>query len=182
MKSRIPLSLARVAALSFSLAVATPALAQVSLSPVKVVSSFATRASARADTIEVRAAALVARKSAWREAAKLYRSAAELRSDDPRAAESFRMSAWLYAASGNRGLARQMLAKAGEASAATGDPVRAAHAYIDAAFAAAEDGRNDLVGGLLSKARVLAGADALSADQQLEILRRLPADAAFASR
>ena len=182
MKSRIATSIARSAALALSLAIATPAFAQVSLAPVKVVSSFASRASARADTLEQRAEALMTEKSSWKEAAKLYRTAAELRSDDPRAAHSFRTSAWLYAASGNRGQARKMLAKAAERSAESGDAVRAAHTYIDAAFAAAEDGRTDLVAGLIRKARLLADADVLSADQQLDILRRLPAGSQFASR
>jgi len=181
MKTSIPNSFARIAALTLSFAIATPAFAQVSLTPVKVV-SFATRASARADTIEERASALLSDRSSFKEAAGMYRTAAELREDDPRAAESYRMAAWLYAASGNRGLARKLLAKAAESSAETGNALKAAHTYIDAAFAAAEDGRGDLVRGLLGKARVLADADGISAEQQLEILRRLPADAMFASR
>ena len=182
MKSRILKPLARAAALSLSLAVAMPAAAQVSLSPVKVVSSFASRASARADTLELQAAELAGSKASWRDAAKLYRKAAELRADDPRAALSYRTAAWLYSASGNRGLARKMLEKAAEQSAVSGDPSRAAHTYIDAAFAAAEDGRVDLVSGLLGKARMLSAAEAVTLEQQREILRRLPGDAAFASR
>ena len=181
MKNRISHPIARIAALTLSFAIATPAFAQVSLSPVKVV-SYATRASARADTIEQRAATLLSDRSSFKEAARLYRDAAELRDDDPRAAESYRMAAWLYGASGNRGLARKMLARAAEHSAGSGDPMKAAHTYIDAAFAAAEEGRNDLVGGLLNKARILASAEAISAEQQFQILRRLPADAIFASR
>ena len=54
----------------------------------------------------------------------MYRTAAELRDDDPRAAESYRMAAWLYAASGNRGLARRLLAKAAESSAETGNALK----------------------------------------------------------
>lgn len=181
MKNRISHPIARIAALALSFAIATPAFAQVSLSPVKVV-SFASKASARADTIEQRASTLLSEKSSWNEAARLYRDAADLRADDPRAAESYRMAAWLYGASGNRGLARKMLSKAAQSSAESGDAVKAAHTYIDAAFAAAEEGRNDLVGGLLNKARILAGADVISAEQQLQILRRLPADSMFASR
>ncbi len=182
MKSSILNPLARIAALSLSLAVATPAAAQVSLSPVKVVTSFASRASARADTLEQQAAGLVSSKASWQEAARLYRTAAELRADDPRAALSYRTAAWLYSASGNRGLARRMLEKAAEQSAVTGDPSRAAHTYIDAAFAAAEDGRTDLVGSLLHRARMLSSAEAVTLDQQREILRRLPGEAAIASR
>ena len=182
MQFRIATSIARSAALALTFAIATPAFAQVSLTPVKVVSSVASRASARADTLEQRAAALMVETSSWKDAAKLYRTAGELRKEDPRAALSFRTSAWLYAASGDRGQARRMLARAAERSAESGDAVRAAHTYIDAAFAAAEDGRVDLVAGLINKARILSGAEVLSADQQLDILRRLPASALFASR
>lgn len=180
MKSRISHTIARIAALSLSLAVATPAFAQVSLTPVKVVSAAA-KANARADTLQQRAEDMLSHKPAWGEAAKLYLHAAELRRDDPRAAEGYRMSAWLNSAEARNTSARKLLVKAAERSAATGDPLRAAHTYIDAAFAAVEDGRTDLVAGLLKKARTLADAEAITAEQQLDILRRLP-QSSLASR
>jgi hypothetical protein len=182
MNTRIQHPIARLAALSLALAFATPAAAQATLSPVKVVTALSSSTSARADEIERRASELVAHVATWRDAAQLYRQAADLRQGDPTAPATYRMSAWLYAGSGNRGLARRMLEKAGEQSAATGDPVTAAHTYIDAAFAAAEDGRTDLVRRLVAKARVLAAADVLSQEQRASIVRRLPTDSAIASR
>lgn len=182
MNARIQHPLARLAALSLALAFATPAVAQSALSPVKVVTALASPVSARADEIERRAGELTGHVATWRDAAKLYRQAADLREGDPTAPASYRMAAWLYSGAGNRGLARKMLEKAAEQSAVTGDPATAAHTFIDAAHAAAEDGRGDLVRKLVRKARVLAASDLLSDDQRTSIVRRLPSDSVVASR
>lgn len=182
MNTRIQHPVARLAALALALGVATPAAAQATLSPVKVVTALSSRTSARADEIERRAGELTAHVATWGDAAKLYRHAADLREGDPTAPASYRMAAWFYSGAGNRGLARKMLEKAGEQSAATGDPAMAAHSYIDAAHAAAEDGRTDLVRKLVAKARMLAASDALSEEQRASIVRRLPTDSVVASR
>ena len=79
------------------------------LAPVRTTASIG---NARADTLEARATALLRNTSRWAEAARLQRTAAELRGDDPRAVESFTRAAWMYGGARRLTPARQMMERA----------------------------------------------------------------------
>jgi hypothetical protein len=144
--------------------------------PVRVVASAPTRSArdnARADTLEQWATKYYNVPREWRTAARLHERAAMLRGDDPRAAESFRMSAWLYRAARDAAYARVMMEKSAQHAASGGDVERAANAYVDAAVLAIEANRDDQVPGLLRKTRVVLGSPLLTSERRETILRRI---------
>jgi hypothetical protein len=170
---RIPRHQTFAALLVLSALAPVPALAQQPLTPVRVHGEAATRNNARADTLEIHAVALYGVPREWRTVATLHRRAAELRGDDPRAAESFRLAAWAYSAARDLGMARQMMLRAAERAAGSGDIEKAAHSYIDAAFIAIDEERDDRLPDLLRKVRVLLDAPLLPAERRVTILQRV---------
>lgn len=155
--------------------------AQQPLSPVEIAAERSENANARADSLEEWARALYSTPSRFREAAQLHHRAALARGDDPRAAASYRTAALIYSAAKNNGLATKLMLKAGEKAALAGRIEDAANNYVDAAFLAVEDNREDKVAAILSRMHTVLNAPLLSEDQRLNILRRVNGDARVAS-
>ena len=131
------------------------------------------RNNVEADGLEARAATLDGIPGKWREAAQLHRRAGELRGDDPRAVQSFRLASWAYSAAKDQGTARVMMERAAEHAAAGGDVERAAASYIDAALIAATDERYDVVPGLLRKTKAMLASPLLASDRRAQLLERI---------
>ena len=156
-----------------ALAAPAAAAAQQAFATVHIEAGAAGRDNARADTLESRAAALYHNPRQWLEVARLHRRAARLRGDDPRAAASYRMSAWSYAAVRELDIAYQMMRYAAEAAARAGDVERSAGSYVDAAIISVAGDRPDRVGGLLEKTRVLLESPVMPPEARTAILRRI---------
>lgn len=170
--ARIHASFAAFAVLAIAF---TPlaARAQQSLEPVQVRGAGSRIANPQADALAREAEGHYATPKRWREAARLHRRAAELHGEDPQAVPQLRMAAWLYSASRDFASARTMMERAGERAAAVGDIDAAAHAYVDAALFAIDDGREDRLPGLVQRARVLADAPLLPEARRAAILQRI---------
>jgi hypothetical protein len=137
------------------------------------VRTIAAARNADADTLESRATVALRRRDGWWDAARLQRRAAERRGDDPRAVESYARAAWMYSGAGRLGTARQMMERAAERAAMGGDVERAAGSYLDAALIAVEAKREDLVPGLVARARRLIDSPILPAAQRASLLQRI---------
>jgi hypothetical protein len=124
------------------------------------------------DSLEARAERLSANTNGWLDAARLQRRAATLRGDDTSAVDAWSRAAWFYAGAGKLGPARQMLVHSAEHAVAGGDVERAVVAYLDAALIAAEDGRTDLVPGLLRRMRLVAASPLLATPRREQLLAR----------
>ena len=127
----------------------------------------------QADRLEARAVILYGIPGKWRTAAQLHRRAGELREDDPRAVQSFRLASWAYSAARDQGTARVMMERAAERAAAGGDVERAASSYVDAALIAATDERYDVVPGLLRKTKAMLASPLLASDRRAMLLERI---------
>lgn len=156
-----------------TLATLDVAAAQQPLAPVQVRATATDRNSALVEDLEGDAATYAGRPRHWREAAHLYQRAADLRGAGPLAAANWRMAAWAYVGVQDLGNGRAMMEYAAECAASYGDVERAANAFIDAALIALADGRDDRVGLLVNKARMMTASPLLMPDQREAILRRI---------
>jgi hypothetical protein len=125
-----------------------------------------------ADSLEAQAVRLSAKPGRWLDASRLQRRAARLRGDDPQAVGAWSRAAWFYAGSGKLDLARRMMEEAARHAATVGDVERGASAWLDAALIAAEDGRSDLVPGLLRRMRLVSESPLLPESRREVILAR----------
>jgi hypothetical protein len=130
----------------------------------------------RADALKQQAEGLFAQPKQWRKAARLLERSAELRdAADPDAYTCLMFAGRLRAAVGDYAAARSSLEKAAAHAMARGAVLEAANAYIDAAFAAAEDKQPEAAKELLARAALLTESPLLSQDQADQITRRISA-------
>jgi hypothetical protein len=124
----------------------------------------------RAQQLHAEAMNLLDTPHRWAEAASLLRRSAEsLSEDDPVAFETMRFAGRVYAQAGEYGKARRVLTAAAELALARGDLVGAAHAYIDAAHAASEEGDESQVADLAERARRLSTSPLLPDSERVAI-------------
>ena len=125
----------------------------------------------RAVELYDRAVALLDSRHRWAEAASLLRRSAGSRAEaDPAASQTMRFAGRVYAQAGEFGKSREAFTKAAELALARGSLVEAAHAYIDAAHAAAEQGEGDRAHALAEKAQRISTSPLLPADERLSIV------------
>jgi hypothetical protein len=128
----------------------------------------------RADELRAEAETYFSQPRQWRRAARLLERSAALRSaDDAEAYSCLILAASLRVAVGEYGAAQQLYRRAAEHASARGAVMDAAHAFIDAAHAAAQARSGDDVTDLMARARLLASSPLLSADQAGQITGRL---------
>ncbi|CAN5711210.1 hypothetical protein BH23GEM11_BH23GEM11_15590 [soil metagenome] len=128
--------------------------------------------------LEARAWAMRDQVDRRREAARLYRQAADLREvSDPMKVESLREASRMsfYAGRTHRALADA--SEAARLALRQGDVVVAAHIHMDAAWLAAELGDAATAGQHLADARMLAASPLLAQSQRVDLLSRLAAPA-----
>jgi hypothetical protein len=166
------------AAALVAIAVASPARAhaQQPLDSVHVRRSAAA-ATARADALDARAAAL---ERSFRDPRQLRRSAelreraAGLRAEgDSLATASLQWAAAGRYYSGERDAAGQLMEAAAARATAMGDVVRAVNALMDAAAISAELGRARHAASLVEQATVLSASPLLNVEQRRAMLRRI---------
>jgi|SwirhirootsSR2_FD_contig_41_2618724_length_716_multi_3_in_0_out_0_1 hypothetical protein len=110
----------------------------------------------------------------WREAASLYRRSAEFRAvEDPLGFDCLTQAAAVAYAAGDRSAARNDMAHAAERALARGDIKSAAMAYLDAAWIAQEQKKQDQVWNLGHRAEILAASPLLSEIDRSAIQRRI---------
>lgn len=166
------------------------ALGATSVFPATAPAASATVNESRADLLYNQALAQERQPSSsftrhLRRTARLYLESAELREvSDPLKAESLhRAGALLMSVEPRR--ARTLFANAAELALARGDVLRSAHSYLDAAWVGdaweLRSARDRLTANdYVRKARLLAEAPLLSADQRASILKRIQPAAAAA--
>jgi hypothetical protein len=129
--------------------------------------------SIQADSLHEAAAALVT-EHRWRDAARLHRRSAELRSaDDPQGFHCLSEAAALAYATRDRSAARADMARAAEHALARGDLRAAALAYLDGAWIAQEQKNPGQVWELGHRAEMLAASPLLGSADRAAILRRI---------
>jgi hypothetical protein len=148
--------------------------AQQPLTPVEI--AEAQSENARADALDALAQTMYSTPRKFREAARLHQRAAIIRGEHPTAAESYRSAAWAFAASGNGGLATQMMVKAADVAARTGRIEQAANSYVDAALLAVEDKRVDRVPTMLARVHTVLSAPLVPEATRAKILERIQGD------
>ena len=110
----------------------------------------------------------------WQDAARLYRRSAEFRAvEDPIGLRCLTDAAALAYAAGDRSAARSDMAHAAERALAQGDIKSAAMAYLDAAWIAQEQKKQDQVWNLGHRAELLAASPLLSETDRNAIQRRI---------
>jgi hypothetical protein len=128
---------------------------------------------ARADSLHLAAAALVAAHR-WGDAARLHRRSAQLRdADDPQGFRCLGEAAALAYASGDRTGARTDMANAARHALARGDLRAAALAYLDAAWIAQEQKNGRQVWENGHRAEMLAESPLLRVEDRAAILQRI---------
>lgn len=129
---------------------------------------------AEADSLHGAAVSLVQTTHRWRDAARLHRRSAGLRSiDDPQAFGCLRVAAALSYATKDRTKARNDLTEAAIQALHRGDLEQAAQAYVDVAWVAQEQGKAAEVRKFGKQAEVLAASPLLDAVQRGAILKRI---------
>ncbi len=112
----------------------------------------------------------------WGKAAVLYAKAAELQTDDPDAARSWRMSGLLAYYAGREGRAVDALEKSAETALAWGDVASAARSYLDAAWVARRDGNARRTLDLAQRGERLASSPLLERSERAELMSRIAED------
>ena len=136
----------------------------------------------RAAQLEAQASAHEATPRGWKDAATLYRRAAELRGNTPEAATLHQRSAWLYSASGDHAKGRQQLERSARIALDRGDVVRAANTLYDAALMAATGRDVRATDATLERLEVLLDAPLMPTDVRDSIKGKLTEPAKFARR
>ena len=140
----------------------------VPLDPVRVT------ATSRAEQLEAEAAALPTMTKELRKAASLYERAAEARApQDVARATNLRQAAYHRYYAGDTRAGGQLMERAAQQSAATGDVALAANAYIDAALIANERAETDRALDLGRKAELLVNSPLLDETQRAGLLGRI---------
>lgn len=139
--------------------------------------SRATPPSAKLDKareLRAQAEALFSQPRQWRKAVRLLEQSAQLReATDPDGYMCLLYAGRIQAAIGDLQGARQNLEKAANQAMARGSIVEAAHAYIDAAFVAAEAKQGQAAQQLIQRASLLAESPLLSAEQKAGLTTRI---------
>lgn len=126
------------------------------------------------DEAHARAEALYEAPGRWNEAGELHETAAERLPDNDAAQYfGFRQAAILYAHADAPARARRAMAKAASVAEATGDVIVAAHAWVDAAFLAIDEGYPGKRREFVRRAGNLAQSELLSDEERREILNRI---------
>ena len=150
--------------------------------PGVVVETTAKRDLSRAEVLETQAAFEERTPKGWRDAASLYRRAAELRGNSPEAAVAHQRAAWLYSAIGNHGKGRQELERSARIALDRGDVVKAANTLYDAALMAATGRDVRATDQTLQRLEVLLDAPLMPDDVRTTIKQRLTEPARLARR
>jgi hypothetical protein len=128
----------------------------------------------RAEALEAEARALGDQMNRRARAARLYRQAAELRpADDPQKVTSLRHASRMNYYAGRMDSAIRDSHDASQVALRQGDLVEAAHAYLDAAWLAAREGKAERAEQWVEEARLLATSPLLAQAQQDEIRTRM---------
>jgi hypothetical protein len=142
------------------------AAAQYWLPPLTVV--------AKADSLHTAARILAQTSHRWRDAARLHQQSAALRPlEDPLGFRCLSEAAQLSYAGGDRSGARTDMARAAAQALTRGDLEKAAHAYLDAAWIAQEQGKSRQVWELGRRAEILAASPLLNDAQRSLLFRRI---------
>lgn len=112
----------------------------------------------------------------WGKASVLYARAAELQTDDPEAARTWRMSGLLAYYAGREGRAVDALEKSAEAALAWGDVATAARSFLDAAWVARRDGDALRTLDLAQRGERLASSPLLARAERAELMSRIADD------
>lgn len=128
---------------------------------------------ARAEAMEASAEALADRVGEYGRAARLYREAAALRTEDPLAARSYLMAGRLAYYDGHYGDAVRDLTRAAETALSFGQVSDAAQAFLDAAWVAHRDGAHDRALSLAKRGERLASSPLLARAERADILSRI---------
>jgi hypothetical protein len=127
-----------------------------------------------ADELRTRAEALYAIPARLREAAALHEKEATVRSAaDPLAVAALEQAARLHAYTGNPARGRVLMQRAAERALRSGEVLRAAHAYIDAAFLALREKDVDRAYTYTAQADLLARSRHLGEADRVGIIRRI---------
>ena len=118
----------------------------------------------------------------WRDAASLYRRAAELLGDTPDAVQLYQRSAWLYSATGDHARGRQQLERSARIALDRGDVVRAANTLFDAALMAATDRDVRTTDATIQRLQVLLDAPLMPDDVRSAMRQKLSEPARVARR
>jgi hypothetical protein len=128
---------------------------------------------AKADSLHEAAAAMIGDSHRWREAARLHRQSAALRTpEDSLAYRCLTSAGQVSFAANDLSSAQADLQAAGAQALARGDVEKAAHAYADAAWVARERKNPAQVWSLGRQAEILASSPLLSSEQRKRILQR----------
>lgn len=128
-----------------------------------------------ADRLAADAYRLFANRSTWARAARLLEQSAAMRSDDdPERAAAYAVAGRVYTHVGSHAAARRAFEASADAAAARGALVDAAHAFLDAAIAAAYSGDRIAASDFLHRGALLAESPHLDAGEKQGILRRIP--------
>ncbi len=109
----------------------------------------------------------------FREAALLYRQAAEILGDHPEAAHHLVQAGRLAYYTGREGQAIQDFEAAGEQALAWGDVVTAAQSFLDAAWVAAEEHRGSQALTLARRAEKLSSSPLIQRQERMALLSRI---------
>lgn len=137
---------------------------------------------ARAAQLEADAAREELSPTRWRDAASLYRRAAELHGTTPEAANLHQRAAWLYGAVGDYAKGRQQLERSARIALDRGDVVRAANTLYDAALMAATGRDVRATDETVGRLQVLLAAPLMPDDVRASMAERLTAPARLARR
>ena len=136
----------------------------------------------RAAQLEADAVREEASPKRWRDAASLYRRAAELHGATPEAATLYQRAAWLYSAVGDYGKGRQQLERSARIALDRGDVVRAANTLYDAALMAATGRDVRATDETIGRLQVLLAAPLMPDDVRSGMKERLTAPSRLARR
>ncbi|MEE8148059.1 MAG: hypothetical protein V3T24_10680 [Longimicrobiales bacterium] len=135
--------------------------------------SQSSRGTQRAAELESEASALHDQPQQWAYAADLYLAAVQLREDeDPQAQEDLLLAANLCYEAGETARAIAALEAAGSRALASGDFVRAADMFTDAAWVAQKEGLKTDQRRLTSQVTGLANSPEVTSAERREILSR----------
>jgi hypothetical protein len=128
----------------------------------------------RAMELEREAEALQRSVEDWDDAAARLREAARLRpANDPQALQDLQNAGTIYNNTGAYVRSQDTLLELVRRATDFGEVKMAAHALIDAAFAAARRGQHTLAGEYLDRARMLSRSSHLTSDEQARLAVRL---------
>jgi hypothetical protein len=128
----------------------------------------------RADSLHEEALRAQEEVENWERAGALFMEEADLRAaDDPGAVDLMIVAANLFRAAGLTMRATQALSAAGSHAEASGDLMRAARAYLDAAYVAQLEGDDRALRDFVGKADALAESPLLSDGERAQIRRRI---------